>query len=213
MNLYFARHGESEANIQNIISNRGLPHQLTLNGQKQAARLAEQLEGAGLAGIFCSPIQRAEETAQIVGALLQVPVARADALREFDCGVMEGRSDDEAWFEIGHAIRMWFESNELDYRIPEGESCREVRERFNALVNKLIEVGGDRSYLLVSHGGTLRLTLPDLFQNLPRELYQEHFFGFTDYARAEVLDSKLYCTEWCGRRVGNDPIEHQVGSV
>ena len=43
MNLYFARHGESEANIQNVISNRGWPHQLTLNGrQKQAARLAEQ---------------------------------------------------------------------------------------------------------------------------------------------------------------------------
>ena len=59
MNLYFARHGESEANIQNVISNRGLQHPLTLNGRKQAARLAEHLKDAGLAGIFCSPIQRA----------------------------------------------------------------------------------------------------------------------------------------------------------
>lgn len=209
MNLYFARHGESEANIQNVISNRGWQHPLTLNGRQQAALLAEHLKDAGLAGIFCSPIQRAVETAQIVGALLQVPVARADALREFDCGVMEGRSDDEAWFEIGHAIRMWFENDDLDYRIPEGESFREVRERFGVLVNKLIEVGGDHSYLLVSHGGTLRLTLPDLFQNLSRDLYQEHFFGFTDYARAEVLDGKLYCTEWCGRRVDNNPIKNE----
>jgi broad specificity phosphatase PhoE len=134
-------------------------------------------------------------------------------LREFDCGVMEGRSDDEAWFEIGHAIRMWFENNDLDYRIPEGESCMEVRERFNVLVNKLIEVGGDNSYLLVSHGGTLRLTLPVLFQNLPKELYQDRFFGYTDYARAEVLDGKLYCREWCGRRVDNNSIEDGLESV
>jgi probable phosphoglycerate mutase len=203
MNIFFARHGESEANIKNIISNRGGQYPLTINGQKQAANLAIQLKDAGIAGIFCSPIQRAMETAQIVGALLKVPVARADALREFDCGVMEGRSDDEAWFEIGHAVRMWFEQNDLDYRIPEGESCTEVRVRFNTLVNKLIEVGGNNSYLLVSHGGTLRLTVPVLFHNLPKELYQDRFFGYTDFARAEVLDGKLYCREWCGRRVDN----------
>ena len=109
MNLYFARHGESEANIENVISNRDCIHPLTLNRQEQAANLAEHLMDAGLAGIFCSPIQRAVETAEIVGALLQVPVAKADALREFDCGIMEGRSDEKAWFEIGHAVRTWLE--------------------------------------------------------------------------------------------------------
>lgn len=201
MNLFFARHGESEANIQDVISNRGWQHPLTPNGRKQAANLAYKLKDAGLAGIFCSPIQRAVETAQIVGNLLKIPVARADGLREFDCGVMEGRSDDEAWFEIGHAVRVWVDDSNLDYRIPEGESCREVRERFNILVDKLLQVGGDNSYLLVSHGGTLRLTLPELLRELPKELYQERFFGFTDYARAEVMNGELVCREWCGQKI------------
>ena len=41
MRILFTRHGESEANIQHIISNRSLPHQLTEKGVDQAAALAE----------------------------------------------------------------------------------------------------------------------------------------------------------------------------
>ena len=51
-----------------------------------------------------------------------IPIAKADALLEFDAGVMEGRSDDEAWFELGHAMRMWLEVGDPNYRIIDGES-------------------------------------------------------------------------------------------
>jgi broad specificity phosphatase PhoE len=37
MKLYVTRHGESEANILHIISNRDLPHPLTKKGSLQAA--------------------------------------------------------------------------------------------------------------------------------------------------------------------------------
>ena len=201
MKLYFARHGESEANIENVISNRELQHPLTQTGREQAANLAEHLIDAGIAGIFCSPIQRAVETAQIIGAVLKVPVARADALREFDCGVMEGRSDKEAWFEVGHVVRTWLEDEDLDYRIQDGESCHEVQDRFFIFVKRLIQLGGSDSFLLISHGGTLRLTIPFLFKNLPPALYRDHFFGYTDFAFTEVVDGKLICREWCGMKV------------
>ncbi len=201
MNIYFARHGESEANLENVISNRDLIHPLTQTGREQAANLAEHLIDTGITGIFCSPIQRAVETAVIIGAILKVPVAKADALSEFDCGIMEGRSDDKAWFEVGRAVRTWLEKDDLDYKIEGGESCHEVQDRFFIFVNRLIQLGRDETFLLISHGGTLRLTIPFLFQNLPSTLYQDHFFGYTDYAVAEVVEGKLICREWCGQKM------------
>lgn len=199
MNLYFARHGESEANTLNIISNRDSQHPLTEKGVAQALNLAEQLKDAKLAGIFCSPILRAMQTAQVVGEALKIPVAKADALREFDCGVVEGKSDMESWMAIGHAVRNWIEVGDLDYRIDGGESCREVMDRFNGFVQKLIGIGSSDSFLLVSHGGTLRLTLPLLFHDLPKELYQDQFFEYGNYARAEVMNGQFLCREWCGK--------------
>ena len=41
--IYFVRHGESEANLLNEISNRGLKHGLTERGRAQASALAETL--------------------------------------------------------------------------------------------------------------------------------------------------------------------------
>jgi broad specificity phosphatase PhoE len=137
----------------------------------------------------------------IIGAILKVPVAKADALSEFDCGILEGHSDEKSWFEVGRAVRTWLEKGDLDYKIQDGESCHEVQNRFFIFVNRLIQLGGKETYLLVSHGGTLRLTIPFLFQNLPSTLYQDHFFGYTDYAVAEVLEGRLICTEWCGQKM------------
>ncbi len=201
MNIFFARHAESEANVKYVISNRGMEHPLTERGRNQAEELAETLKNEAIVGIFCSPIERAVETARIVGNKLNIPVAKADALREFDAGVMEGRSDEEAWFEIGRAMRMWLENGDVDYRILEGESLKEVQHRFNEFISKLVALGGDESYLLISHGGTFRMTIPYIFHELPESLYKDRFFNYTEYAKVEVLNSKLICTEWCGQKV------------
>jgi probable phosphoglycerate mutase len=201
MKLYFARHAESEANIKHIISNRGLLHPLSERGRTQAEDLAKKLKNANLSGIFCSPIQRAVETAQIVGVSLGIPIAKADALLEFDAGVMEGRSDDEAWFELGHAMRMWLEVRDPNYRIIDGESLIEVQDRFFEFITHLVKIGGDESFLLISHGGTFRLTIPFLLKNLPPNLYEDRFFDYTDYTLAEVVDGQLICREWCGKKI------------
>lgn len=44
MRLIFARHGESQANVERIISNRALPHGLTAKGRAQAETLALRLD-------------------------------------------------------------------------------------------------------------------------------------------------------------------------
>ena len=93
MRLIFARHGENQANVERIISNRSLPHGLTAKGRAQAETLAALLDENTVVAIYASPILRAQETASILSERLGLPVRTSDALREFDCGIAEGRGD------------------------------------------------------------------------------------------------------------------------
>ena len=94
MRIYFARHGESQANLLHEISNRGLRHGLTRKGREQAEGLARRLQGIPIATIYSSPVLRAIETSVILAHRLDVDYEVTEALREYDCGILEGRSSD-----------------------------------------------------------------------------------------------------------------------
>ena len=70
MRLIFARHGQSEANVLRIMSNRDLPHGLTTLGWEQAAALAQRMVEESPTALYCSPILRARQTASVVAGLL-----------------------------------------------------------------------------------------------------------------------------------------------
>ena len=98
MRLYFARHGQSVANVLRVISNRDAPpHPLTDLGRQQAATLADSLSSRPIAAIFTSPLLRAVQTAEILSARLGVPFQTTDALREYDLGVLEGTTGEATW--------------------------------------------------------------------------------------------------------------------
>jgi broad specificity phosphatase PhoE len=48
VNLYFIRHGESEANTRHVISNRESNFHLTPTGRQQIEALAEKLSGENI---------------------------------------------------------------------------------------------------------------------------------------------------------------------
>jgi broad specificity phosphatase PhoE len=89
MKIFFARHGESQANILHEISNRGLKHPLTQNGREQAHLLAEKFQDRPLSRVFSSPVLRAIETTVIVANQLGVDYHVSEALREYDLGDYE----------------------------------------------------------------------------------------------------------------------------
>ena len=88
---------QSQANLRHEFSNQGLKHPLTLEGRQQAAALADALQTQSVTYIYSSPVLRALETAIILAGRLGVEYEVAEALREYDVGLLEGRSDDEAW--------------------------------------------------------------------------------------------------------------------
>src|SRR5512135_777027 len=162
MRLYFVRHGQSEANVQMVISNRDLPHPLTELGRWQAEALAQSLADVPLVAIYSSPIARAAQTAQIVAAIKGLPVEFADALREPDCGIMEGRADDAAWAEHDRVMHDWVVQRQFDSRIEGGESFHDLRARFVPFIDRLVAAhrdaphgNTDHNILLITHGSLM----------------------------------------------------------
>lgn len=171
MIVYFARHGESVANTGHVISNRDLDHPLTPTGRQQAVLLAEKLNAAGLTIIYSSPIPRALETATIVSRELNLPLETADGLREFDCGVLEGRRGPFAWMRFSWILRHWFERGNTGKSFPKGESFNDVQQRFLALMDELVarHASDGSSILCVTHAGAMHIGLTGLLSDQPYE--------------------------------------------
>ena len=198
MQIIFAHHGESTANVHRIISNRGLAHELTDLGRQQAHELAARIESPVLK-IYTSPILRAVETTQIVAEAWGVEYEVVDALREWDCGVLEGRSDDEAWQEHADVRRQWYEKHNLDYCAAGGESFLDIQARFVPFVDSLLERYRDISEAIVcvGHTGTYCAALPLVLTNVDHTFARNHLVAGTYTIVAEPRTDGLFCLSWC----------------
>ncbi|MEO6015380.1 MAG: histidine phosphatase family protein [Devosia sp.] len=195
MRLYFARHGESEANVSGIFSNRGWMHPLTALGHQQANALAARMQAEKLTAIYSSPLMRAIETAEIVGRVLDLPVTAEPALREYDVGVHEGLPYFIGKPEYDRVAADWL-AGELDSRIEGGESAIEIIDRMNVLLKRLrtTHAEGDR-LLLVSHGGLLGTALPRLLTGLTTTMTLAGL-GHCDTAIADLFSRRFLARSW-----------------
>ncbi|MFB2980282.1 histidine phosphatase family protein [Microseira sp. BLCC-F43] len=198
MRLYFIRHGESEANRLQVISNRGDRYSLTAKGQQQARTLAENLKPFPLSTIFTSPLRRAIETAEILSDELGEPYQITDALREYDCGILEGKSDQESWRLHREIAQDWVVQQNWQRKLDGGESFLEIKNRFVPFIERLTEAEfrSDNHILLVGHGGIFQLMLPLLLTNIDRHFVTEHGICHTDCIITEPQPDGFRCLQW-----------------
>lgn len=198
MKLYFIRHGESGANTRHIISNRESPFPLTPRGRQQAETLAEKLRGLSIQTIFSSPVLRARETAAILSSALDVPYQVTEALREYDCGILEEKGDAESWEHHRRYFEDWVLRRQYT-RKPEGGECfLDIQDRFVPFLESLTRAHshGDQDILLVSHGGLYLLMLPLVLANIDHSFAVSRGLGNTEYVLAEPGQNGLVCLQW-----------------
>lgn len=197
MRLYFVRHGESTANTERIIWSRDEGHPLTETGRCQAQELARSLKSIRFSQVYCSPIQRAIETGEILNSGLDTALTVRDGLREIGMGELEGQSSQEAWAKHNELYRTWWTGEDLHARFPAGESYAEARERFVAEVQRISFGDQDgKNILVVSHGGILASMLPGMMANLPDNYGYSHLLGNTAYVLVEKRGDQFYCLKW-----------------
>ena len=171
MRIFMARHGETEWNVKRRIQgSTDIP--LNENGIRQAHSLAGYLErqvvgkGGTITHIFTSPLERAKETAEIVGDRLRVPVEAVPGLEEMNFGICEGKSWLEAKAMYPQELSAW-EENKRERRILGGESYQDVLDRFFSAYKiikrrlSLAELDGekDNNILIITHGAVIMLLL------------------------------------------------------
>lgn len=164
--LYFSRHGETEANVEHRFSGK-LDTPLTPNGRAQAQRIGEiLLEALGpqpKLHFVSSPLQRARTTMEIIRGVLELPregYAIDERITEIDLGLWDELTDaqaralDPAAFDARMADK-W------NVHVPGGgENYREVAARAESWIADLRE-----DTFAVSHGAFTRI-LRGLFAGL-----------------------------------------------
>jgi broad specificity phosphatase PhoE len=102
--IYFVRHGQSEANVAGIVAGDEDP-KLTEAGINQARKTGQELVGKGISQIFCSPLTRAQQTAETIALEIGLgaeSIQTLDGLTERGLGEKEGKPKDQdsEWFFV-----------------------------------------------------------------------------------------------------------------
>jgi broad specificity phosphatase PhoE len=152
------RHGQSIGNLSDGTLMGGwtdLP--LTERGSREASALAARLLYEHVpATIVSSPLQRALQTATVLGERLSIePVTIDPALREIGCGEVDGWPIHRVQERYPDAWANNLKQTDPDFRWPGGESYREFRQRILCAMESIAERYPAQRVLVVTHAGVL----------------------------------------------------------
>jgi broad specificity phosphatase PhoE len=161
MLLYVIRHGETTFNAEGRIQGQ-LDTRLSPLGLQQADAIAQALKHAELEAVFSSPLARAYETARPLAAAYGYEVRTDDRLKELNAGVFQNLLPTEMAERHPEATARW-KSHDPDYRIPGGESRRDMMTR-GAAAFEAIFASGLQRVAVVAHGGLLTAAFKALLE-------------------------------------------------
>jgi broad specificity phosphatase PhoE len=153
--MYLARHGQTAYNAEGRFQGQGAVP-LDATGRAQAAELAERAVPYEFAALWCSPLQRARETADVVARRIGL-VPREDArLMETDAGDWTDRSFAEVQAEAPAEFER-FRTGDPTFAFPGGESFAQQGVRVAAAFYDIKRA--EAPALIVCHGGVIRIAL------------------------------------------------------
>jgi len=151
--ILLARHGQTAYNVEGRFQGTGAMA-LDEVGVAQAHALAEVARSHGVATLWCSPLLRARQTADVVGAALGLEPRSDQRFAEHDTGAWTDRlkadveaEEPEAWAAYGRGGARW--------TFPRGEN-------FEAFMARVVEglaavrPAGRFPALVVCHRGVIR---------------------------------------------------------
>jgi probable phosphoglycerate mutase len=157
LTLYFARHGQTQANVEKRFSGyRDTP--LTPLGLEQAAQvgriLKRELGAASNYHFVCTPLARAVATMKIARTAMGLPAegyATDNRLKEINLGCWDGLTDEEARAQ-SPVLFSQRGNDKWHVRVPGGENYAEVAARVDDWLDEM-----KQDTFAISHGATTRI--------------------------------------------------------
>ncbi len=150
--VHLVRHGKVD-NPKEIIYGRLPGYHLSESGEKEARAAARRLKGADVGALWSSPMERAHETAEIIGDVLGIPVT-IDARLTESLTALEGVrgtlgalvTAPQHWLHFRNPLRpSW------------GESFEQIRGRMLEAVREALDEANGRDAVIVSHKTPLQV--------------------------------------------------------
>ena len=182
LDIYMVRHGETQSNLDRVFQGH-LDTSLTERGLQQAEEVANWLSSVSFDSIYASDLVRAADTARTIAARLNHSEVILDRdLREMNYGVLQGVAiPDFARVLEPYGVAAEWGSGAFSQKglaPPGGESIRQLRNRVARFVVRLETEhvdDNDRTVLIVTHGGFLRVMMTVLL-DLPMKSRQSFAF-------------------------------------
>jgi probable phosphoglycerate mutase len=158
--LYLVRHGATQLTAEDRFAG-AVGVDLSDEGRWQAGRLAERLAPEPIRAIYCSPLGRTVETAEILARPHHMEVRRRDGLREISHGRWEGLTRQEVETRFPEEYTAW-EADPFTFAPRDGESGVAVLARALPVIREIVVAHTGESVLVVSHKATLRILVSSL---------------------------------------------------
>src|SRR3954451_22494106 len=158
--LFLVRHGATQLTAEDRFSG-SVGVDLSAEGRRQAACLADRLAQETIAAVYASPLSRTLETAAIVGRPHRLTPIERDGLREISHGRWEGLTRQEVEARYADEYTAW-ESDPFTFAPEGGESGLSVLARALPVIREIVLAHPGASAVVVSHKATLRIILSSL---------------------------------------------------
>ncbi|UZX03610.1 MSMEG_4193 family putative phosphomutase [Arthrobacter sp. CDRTa11] len=163
--VLLVRHGRTTANATGLLAGRAAGVSLDEVGRQQAVLTGERLEAVPLVGVVSSPLERCQQTAQLIlDRQAGTPYAPLEPdLTECDYGQWQGRTlIDLATEDLWSAVQ----SQPSAVVFPGGESMAAMQARAVAAIRRHdaafeAEYGPGAVWVAVSHGDVIKSILAD----------------------------------------------------
>jgi probable phosphoglycerate mutase len=154
--LLLIRHGETDDNHSRVFQGQG-GRGLNARGRDQARRLAERFARIGLraAALYCSDLERARETADLLSGTLGLAPIADPALREVHVGAWQGLGYEEIATRYPDEWDAWRRG--IDFKRGGGETYAELGDRVAAAIDRIALAHPGETVGIVSHGAAIKV--------------------------------------------------------
>lgn len=147
--LYFVRHGQTEWNAIRRMQGQW-NSDLNDLGRQQAAVNGKFLATCGIEHMVASPLDRTQQTAEIIDSQLNIGYQVDERIKEWHCGDWSGEMWDQMSEKWPKEFAAW-QSDQFNYRAPAGENYPDMIARAEPFLSELLATEFNK-VAVVSHG-------------------------------------------------------------
>jgi len=168
--VLLVRHGETLWNEMRLLQGR-TDVSLSDAGREQARALSVALSSIPLSSIYCSPLSRARETAEILAMPRRLTPRVEAGFAEMSFGEWEGKSHSTLSKEFPEQYQRWL-VDPSQVELPRAEKLVDVQARVRRGFERIVESSDGGVVAIVGHGGVNRALLLSLLHAEARAFWK-----------------------------------------